>query len=38
MELVQASRNVVTTQNCPSCSHEGHDADAEYCKFCGAQL
>jgi voltage-gated potassium channel len=38
MELVQASRKVVTTQSCPSCSHEGHDADAEYCKFCGAQL
>ena len=38
MELVQASRKILTTQSCPSCSGEGHDADAEHCKFCGAHL
>ncbi len=27
-----------STQSCPSCSHEGHDEDAEYCKFCGEKL
>ncbi len=26
------------TQNCPSCSVEGHDADAKYCKYCSAKL
>ena len=29
---------VVTTQACPSCSKEGHDDDAEFCKHCGAEL
>ena len=28
----------VSTQSCPECSAEGHDADARYCKFCGAAL
>lgn len=27
-----------TTQHCPSCSREGHEFDAEFCKFCGAEL
>jgi voltage-gated potassium channel len=26
------------TQVCPQCSAEGHDSDAKYCKYCGAQL
>jgi voltage-gated potassium channel len=26
------------TQACPSCSLEGHDDDAEYCKFCGVRI
>jgi voltage-gated potassium channel len=38
MELVQASRKAATTQNCPECLREGHDQDAEYCKFCSAKL
>lgn len=33
----QASRHV-STQACPECSAEGHDADARHCKFCGAVL
>jgi voltage-gated potassium channel len=28
----------VSTQACPECSREGHDADARHCKFCGARL
>jgi len=26
------------TQACPECSAEGHDDDANHCKFCGAEL
>ncbi len=28
----------VTTQVCPHCLREGHDADAVYCKYCGGKL
>ena len=28
----------VSTQACKSCSKEGHDVDAKYCKFCGSEL
>ncbi len=28
----------VTTQTCPHCHRQGHESDAEYCKFCGAML
>lgn len=28
----------VSTQSCPECSAEGHDADATYCKYCGTAL
>lgn len=28
----------VTTQNCPSCTLEGHDPDAKHCKHCGERL
>ncbi len=28
----------VSTQVCPHCSAEGHDPDAEYCKYCGEKL
>lgn len=27
-----------TTQHCPSCSRDGHEFDAVYCKFCGEKL
>ena len=36
--LTQASARRVTTQSCPECSAEGHDADAKFCKYCGALL
>ena len=32
------NRRLVTTQACPDCAAEGHDADAAHCKFCGAKL
>ncbi len=28
----------VSTQACPSCSKDGHEHDAEYCKYCGSIL
>jgi voltage-gated potassium channel len=38
-ELVQAAAHQpVSTQACPSCSAEGHDDDAVYCKYCGEPL
>jgi voltage-gated potassium channel len=33
-----AYRKTVSTQVCLQCSGEGHDTDAKYCKFCGAEL
>jgi voltage-gated potassium channel len=38
VELSQAYSDKSTSQACPSCSAEGHDRDAEYCKFCGTKL
>lgn len=32
------SEPAISTQACMSCSREGHDADAEFCKFCGEKL
>ena len=28
----------ITTQVCPECLKEGHDYDAEFCKYCGEKL
>ncbi len=28
----------VTTEACPDCARQGHDHDAEFCKYCGASL
>ncbi len=36
-ELVSSNRQI-STQACPECSLEGHDPDAQFCKFCGAKL
>lgn len=39
VELNRASKaSQVSTQACPVCSAEGHDFDAEYCKYCGSKL
>jgi voltage-gated potassium channel len=34
----QARRNGHSTETCPSCGREGHDANARHCKWCGAAL
>ena len=36
LEMSKADNS--NTQSCPSCSKEGHDDDATYCKFCGEEL
>ena len=37
-ELARTDIKVVSTQACKECSYEGHDSDAEYCKYCGSKL
>lgn len=39
-ELIQESQaaSKITTQACRHCSKEGHDADADFCKYCGERL
>ena len=37
-ELAHARGKGLTTQVCPECMSEGHDADAVHCKHCGAKL
>jgi voltage-gated potassium channel len=37
-ELTQVYKKSVSTQSCPQCSAEGHDPDAQYCKYCGSIL
>lgn len=38
MSREMKSNTQVNTISCPSCSKEGHDSDAEFCKYCGAKL
>ncbi len=38
VELSRAHTEKSSCQACPGCSAEGHDLDAEYCKFCGTKL
>jgi len=35
---ISKTKGVLTTESCPNCAAEGHDADAEFCKYCGASL
>ena len=39
-ELVKTTKEEVSinTQTCMACSKEGHEDDAEFCKFCGERL
>jgi len=37
-EMSRSSNKVVSTQSCKECSMEGHDDDAEFCKYCGIKL
>lgn len=38
VEISQSARKAVNTNVCPSCSLEGHEVDAKYCKYCGEKL
>jgi voltage-gated potassium channel len=38
VEIASAARRAVSTRACPGCLAEGHDGDAEFCKFCGGRL
>ncbi len=38
VELASAGRKGISTQCCPQCAAEGHDTDANFCKYCGARL
>lgn len=37
-EYSRVRKEEITTQTCPECMREGHDPDAVYCKYCGAEL
>ena len=36
--LGNSNSSNITTRTCSSCSEEGHDANAVFCKYCGEQL
>ena len=38
VEMSAARRQVISTQACPSCSSEGHEAGAKFCKYCGSAM
>jgi voltage-gated potassium channel len=38
VEAVQAYNKNFNPNACPNCSAEGHDRDAQYCKYCGTKL
>jgi len=37
-ELARAFKKDVSNVACQNCGEEGHDTDAEYCKYCGVKL
>ncbi len=37
-ELAKRAGTATSSQACPSCSAEGHDEDAVFCKYCGCKL
>lgn len=38
VELARSMNTSQSTQVCPTCLKEGHDKDARYCKYCGAEI
>lgn len=38
VEFSRVARKQVTTKSCPGCGAEGHDLDANHCKYCGTHL
>lgn len=37
-EIHRAKAKKISTEVCPSCGSEGHEADAKYCKYCGSKM
>lgn len=37
-QIHKVKNKEISTQACPSCGKEGHDIDAEYCKYCGSKM
>ena len=37
-ELVHDKNNIVSNRACPNCAKNDHDADADFCKYCGSKL
>jgi voltage-gated potassium channel len=37
-EINRSKDKDISTQSCPSCSREGHDVDAAFCKYCGEKM
>lgn len=37
-ELAQEFQRERNTRVCPNCNHAGHERDARYCRFCGAEF
>ena len=38
VELAGAVGRSASTRSCPACGRDGHDTDARFCKYCGAEL
>jgi len=38
VEISHAMEHKAVNQACPACSAQGHDKDAQFCKYCGAPL
>ncbi|MCC6412512.1 MAG: ion transporter [Saprospiraceae bacterium] len=38
MMAARKEQHLVTTQTCPHCIRQGHDADAAFCKYCGGEI
>ena len=38
VEIADISKKSSTTRVCPNCLREGHDHDAEFCKYCGTSI
>ena len=37
-EIIRSDSKDVSTRSCSNCSKDGHDPDAEFCKYCGESL
>ncbi len=37
-EIARTQARHISTRACPECGADGHDADAQFCKHCGARL